>query len=80
MHLEELRGLGQVVATGASQCQQRRHHQQNGVVPTRDRDAYIHDGGNNTELGVAMTWQIEEQRYEDGGLLYGVFVARPYPS
>ena len=45
MRLEKLRKLGQVGTTEAyaSQCQQRRHHQQKGVVPAESRDVYMQE-------------------------------------
>jgi hypothetical protein len=43
VRLERLRERGQVGTTEASQCQQRRHHQQKGVVPAGSRDVYIQE-------------------------------------
>ena len=43
IHLEKLMELGQVGTTEASQCQQRRRHQQKGVVPAGSRDAYMQE-------------------------------------
>ena len=43
MHQEELRELGQTVTTEELHCQQRRYHQQRGVVPARSRDGYVEE-------------------------------------
>ena len=42
-HLEKLKELQQTVTTEESQCQQRRCHQQKGVVPARSRDEYVEE-------------------------------------
>ena len=52
IQLESLKGLEQNVTTEELNCQQRRHHQQKGVVPARSRDGYVHEaaaprGGND---------------------------------
>ena len=43
VRLEKLRELGQVGTAEASQCQQRRPHQQKGVVPAESRDVYMEE-------------------------------------
>ena len=43
IHLEKLKGLEQTVTTEELHCQQRRYHQQKGVVPARSRDEYVQE-------------------------------------
>ena len=43
IHLEKLKGLEQNVTTEELHCQQRRYHQQKGVVPARSRDEYVQE-------------------------------------
>ena len=43
IHLEKLKELEQTVTTEELHCQQRRCHQQKGVVPARSRDEYVEE-------------------------------------
>ena len=53
IHQEKLKELKQTVTTEELHCQQRRYHQQKGVVPARSRDGYVEEaaaprGGDDT--------------------------------